>query len=558
MNVLDMAVARLEAAAGLPDVLAAAHAAFAVMLPVIEERQDPGGAFFATYVIAGATAATGRLALVAAPPVTPPTGKRAHGRRITPASSAPGSGETRPMSDRAVFGDFARVVRSHLAALAPGPGDSTQLHPASVASQIREYGPDLSRVLRVMSRYTCDIAAAAHREPGFGKEIAAGPWRLAALQARTTMQDACLRSPFRPAGQPGQNPVRKTSTATRHLAAAADAMTIGRDLLQTHFTTRSGRAPRPCSEWSAMVTSASGRRALLAELGDWASEIAAHTEYLTVTPTLPGQETAAGQQRLAAVRRDLIAVAEAAGTARAAEPVSEADVRQLSGLTMADLPEVRGALNQVTSALVAIAAAEYTRTRTAARKGRLLTPAGPGSPDHHSQSFARVSRDQATALLSTYRDAGAATAQASTTFTAVASTFHSYRAIHGATQPRPPRPPYIPPDRRMDPALPAAIAAGRGGGKMPGPVECRLVQLGVTDTDFLSRGAALDQAARELIDQAAQHTASQRWNTAVAGRNPTASTREIIDHILARDQRRPAVPAAPVARERVPELQAEP
>lgn len=67
MNLLETAVARLEAAAGLPEVLAAAQTAFAVMLPVIEGHQDPGSALFATYVIAGATAATGRLALVAAP-----------------------------------------------------------------------------------------------------------------------------------------------------------------------------------------------------------------------------------------------------------------------------------------------------------------------------------------------------------------------------------------------------------------------------------------------------------------------------------------------------------
>ncbi len=63
------------------------------------------------------------------------------------------------MTDRAVFGDFAQVVRQHLTALAPRSGDSTQLNPASVASQIREYGPDLSRILRVMSRYISDIVA---------------------------------------------------------------------------------------------------------------------------------------------------------------------------------------------------------------------------------------------------------------------------------------------------------------------------------------------------------------------------------------------------------------
>lgn len=93
---------------------------------------------------------------------------------------------------------------------------------------------------------------------------------------------------------------------------------------------------------------------------------------------------------------------------------------------------------------------------------------------------------------------------------------------------------------------------------MPGPVERILVQLGVTDAEFLSRGAAIDKAASELIDEAAQQTASQRWNTAVSGSNPTAGSREIIDRMLTRGQRRPALPSAAEVRQRVPELQAEP
>lgn len=67
MNQLDLARERMDAAASLGEVLAAAYAGFVTMLPVIEGRQDPASSDFVTFVIAEETAATGRLALVGAP-----------------------------------------------------------------------------------------------------------------------------------------------------------------------------------------------------------------------------------------------------------------------------------------------------------------------------------------------------------------------------------------------------------------------------------------------------------------------------------------------------------
>lgn len=67
MNHLTMAWERVNAAVGLTEVLDAAHAAFMTALSVIEDAQDPRNPLFVTFVMAGATAATGRLALTAAP-----------------------------------------------------------------------------------------------------------------------------------------------------------------------------------------------------------------------------------------------------------------------------------------------------------------------------------------------------------------------------------------------------------------------------------------------------------------------------------------------------------
>lgn len=67
MNELENARTEIGAAVGLKEVLAAAHDGFLAMVPVIEDHQDPGSPHFATFVIAGATAATGRLAILSAP-----------------------------------------------------------------------------------------------------------------------------------------------------------------------------------------------------------------------------------------------------------------------------------------------------------------------------------------------------------------------------------------------------------------------------------------------------------------------------------------------------------
>jgi hypothetical protein len=67
MDQIAVARERVEQAAGLPAILSAAYDAFEDMLPVIEELQDPGGGAFAAFVMSGASAASGRDAVAAAP-----------------------------------------------------------------------------------------------------------------------------------------------------------------------------------------------------------------------------------------------------------------------------------------------------------------------------------------------------------------------------------------------------------------------------------------------------------------------------------------------------------
>jgi hypothetical protein len=67
MNYLEDARTRVEQAAGLPALLDASHAAFLMLLPVIEHHQDPDSPWFVPFVMAGPSAAGGRFAVLDAP-----------------------------------------------------------------------------------------------------------------------------------------------------------------------------------------------------------------------------------------------------------------------------------------------------------------------------------------------------------------------------------------------------------------------------------------------------------------------------------------------------------
>lgn len=67
MDLIATATARLGSAGDLPAILGAACDAFELMLPLIEEQQDPAGGAFTDFVMAAAYAANGRDALLFAP-----------------------------------------------------------------------------------------------------------------------------------------------------------------------------------------------------------------------------------------------------------------------------------------------------------------------------------------------------------------------------------------------------------------------------------------------------------------------------------------------------------
>lgn len=200
-----------------------------------------------------------------------------------------------------------------------------------------------------------------------------------------------------------------------------------------------------------------------------------------------------------------------------------------------NVSEVLAAVHQVATTLTTIAAADYTQIRAAGLSGRLLVPiVKPGSSSQADQSFVRAPKHHVNALLNAYRDAGTASAKATAKITEIAVT----AKMHGRSKQR---------SRAATLASRSGVRGAKpddspvaGGSKeaeqeMPGPIERILREFGVTDERLLNRGQALDEATSQLVTEAAQQSAPQRWVVAVKHLNRSHDTSQIIRHVLAQD-----------------------
>lgn len=628
------------------------------------------------------------------------------------------------MTDRATFGDFALAARRHLDAAVQRSSDTAWPIAGVLAAEIHEFTHGLHRVLKVMGRYLADITEASDTERP-EQPAPADPWSRAATEARAAVQKAYIGLPLAEHVKTPHPRPQMTGSATRDLHAAAIAMTAGRDLLHTHFASvpEGGRQFR--SEWAAVITSKSGRRALLAELAGWAQQIIARGTHLTCSPGLRSPETAAEESSAVAACRWLSAMIAAIETAHGLEPVTTDDVSQLHavpasvlqprrqpagadtvkelcrGITdcaervrraaTTDLPDpalaswitaesfhqaaahasiisqhcellqdalatraddqgaaalgrqlgasaqmakrariawlsasqawlyiktdaygdiapaateavdlalwtgrlayadpnwapdvgsgrdlrpphelasepddisdVLAAVHQASTTLTTIAASDYTQIRTAALTGRLLVPiVRPGSSPQVEQPFGRAPKHHVNALLNAYRDAGTASAKATAKIaeavTRLETPGRERERSHIAT---------FATRARSTAGRPDALAdvGQESTQQMPGPIERTLRELGVTDQTMLDRGLALDEATSQLVTEAAQQTAPQRWNVAIKHLTASHDTSQIIRHVLAEDDRslmtvRPQSLVATTKQPRAEPRQAEP
>jgi hypothetical protein len=120
MNRIAVARARLERVNWLPAILDAAYNAFEDMLLAIQDQQDRGGGAFAAFVMSGASAASGRDAVAAAPSLP----SRASDDAACEVVSSPAAVTTEEAA--AVLAGLSQLLASRLAdtgALAADVGD---------------------------------------------------------------------------------------------------------------------------------------------------------------------------------------------------------------------------------------------------------------------------------------------------------------------------------------------------------------------------------------------------------------------------------------------------
>src|SRR6266487_838784 len=177
----------------------------------------------------------------------------------------------------AAFGDFLTPAGQHIAAAVTFRGE---LPEAAHRDAIGELG----RLVSALARYLGDLPLPDARDlPGLRPP---SPQANAAAEARTAWRRVARGIRCDTTARPDAHPV------VRHLAAAADHLNAGRDLLQTHLTTPAPGTRAARSVWAPVVCSRPVAAALLGELADHARALAPWAAHLAMTgPPGPGLPT---------------------------------------------------------------------------------------------------------------------------------------------------------------------------------------------------------------------------------------------------------------------------
>jgi hypothetical protein len=204
--------------------------------------------------------------------------------------------------------------------------------------------------------------------------------------------------------------------------------------------------------------------------------------------------------------------------------------------------------------LSTIAATDYRQIRTAALNRRLLVPKGPvpHSADVVDRRFVPLSPEALNILLTTYRDAGAASRKV---------TEHVIEPLK-ETQARRRERSLLPdtqetPSRDPDPWFPASenltgskapSAEPAAEPEVPGPIERIVRELGVKDPLLLHRATTLDGTTRRLVEDALLQTVRSRRHSALVALLGEPDAAPIINYALGytpRPRREPRAAAKP-------------
>ncbi|MGH3277233.1 MAG: hypothetical protein ACRDNZ_23250 [Streptosporangiaceae bacterium] len=235
------------------------------------------------------------------------------------------------MTSQATFGDLLDAARAHLTAVArptraPAGGED-----------LREAGQSTRSLLQVLRRYTHDITTGFGTEPHHRHEPET-PWdqALADTQRELARAAAILTPPASIRGNPGARPA---VTAASRIDQAAALLRAGRELLDTHFQSRTDGSRAHHTEWAPALASPPGRRALLAEVAAIAQLTAVTSDQLAQAP---GWRGAPGPRRaLAEASQSLHALDRSFHAAQQHQPVPAADRDLLRAARASMLPPRR-------------------------------------------------------------------------------------------------------------------------------------------------------------------------------------------------------------------------
>jgi hypothetical protein len=172
----------------------------------------------------------------------------------------------------AIFADFARPAAEHITAAVSYPGELPDNARYGVIWQ-------LARLTATFARYAADIPLPDEFTP-VGRQQMNTQVR-AALDARLAFRRAA-QALHHAADLPAYPTADDPSPVVRHLAAAADYLAAGRDLLQTHLTPGPSGTGAGRSYWAPVITSPPVTAALLAEIADHARTLAPWAARLSV------------------------------------------------------------------------------------------------------------------------------------------------------------------------------------------------------------------------------------------------------------------------------------
>jgi hypothetical protein len=233
------------------------------------------------------------------------------------------------MTDQALAGDFLRAAFDHLRAAASG---------ARAAA-----GPDeLSTIMcavrdlaQALTRHLDDILPAS--------DIAAGDTHLLGGRARAAAEASHSLSRAAAALSQAEGRERLPSSGAWHpardIAAATESLTAARDLLQTHFAPGPGGLSKIwISEWSPVIASPSGRRALMAEVSACTRQ-AAQIAVRAARAAGGHSRTAPARSLLEGACQHLWAAEEAIHSAELRDPAEIADRELLHAVPVYRMPE---------------------------------------------------------------------------------------------------------------------------------------------------------------------------------------------------------------------------